>query len=86
MRKESGVYPAQRPLQDSEKCPRVREQGRALFRVEPKAHGAGHALDFAQLVLHNPDGWGEQRDIISVSQRCDRLSKHVHRCRFRLTR
>ncbi|KRX44989.1 hypothetical protein T09_15482 [Trichinella sp. T9] len=86
MRKESGVYPAQRPLQDSEKCPRVREQGRALFRVEPKAHGAGHALDFAQLLLHNPDGWGEQRDIISVSQRCDRLPKHVHRCRFRFTR
>ncbi|XP_003368155.1 conserved hypothetical protein, partial [Trichinella spiralis] len=43
--------------------------GRALFRVEPKAHGAGHALDFAQLLLHNPDGWGEQRDVISVSQR-----------------
>ncbi|XP_003366263.1 cell division protein kinase 10 [Trichinella spiralis] len=60
--------------EDSEKCPRVREQGRALFRVEPKAHGAGRALDFAQLLLHNPDGWGEQRDIISVSQRCDRLS------------
>ncbi|XP_003378304.1 hypothetical protein Tsp_06208 [Trichinella spiralis] len=52
--------------EDSEKCPRVREQGRALFRVEPKAHGAGRALDFAQLLLHNPDGWGEQRDIISI--------------------
>ncbi|KRZ00740.1 hypothetical protein T4B_2038 [Trichinella pseudospiralis] len=86
MRKESGVCPAQRPLRDSGNCPHVREQGRALFRVEPKSHGTGHALDLAQLLLHYPDGWGEQSNIISVSQRCDMLSQHVDRCLFRIFR
>ncbi|KRX91290.1 hypothetical protein T4E_7757 [Trichinella pseudospiralis] len=61
-------------------------QGRALFRVEPKSHGTGHALDLAQLLLHYPDGWGEQSNIISVSQRCDMLSQHVDRCLFRIFR